>query len=250
MSASAAIDAAFEHKWDDALALLRKAAAGDEHARGQLQALGDTHPEDLLEPPQKERINDQSAIFACRGFATPLICDWLIERTRDRLEPAYIKDFRTGERRVDQTRTATSTVIDCDVIAVIMRERAARATGAPASHHEPPTVINYEVGQKFDRHQAYVNPDEPASTVELLTVGQRVVTIITYLNDDFEGAATEDPLLGLSFKGGKGDALIFSNVLANGTPDANTLHAGLPPTAGRKWVLSQWIRNRPLATRW
>ena len=35
------------------------------------------------------------------------------------------------------------------------------------------------------------------------------------------------------------------NVDAEGTPDPRTLHAGLPPTAGEKWVLSQWVRTRP-----
>jgi hypothetical protein len=39
--------------------------------------------------------------------------------------------------------------------------------------------------------------------------------------------------------------VVFSNVNPDGTPDLNTLHAGMPPESGRKWVLSQWIRERP-----
>jgi hypothetical protein len=34
-------------------------------------------------------------------------------------------------------------------------------------------------------------------------------------------------------------------VLPNGAPDRATGHAALPPDAGRKWVLSQWIRSKP-----
>jgi hypothetical protein len=38
-------------------------------------------------------------------------------------------------------------------------------------------------------------------------------------------------------------------VLRDGSPDYNTRHAGLPPTSGRKWVLSQWIRTKPFPFR-
>jgi hypothetical protein len=72
-----------------------------------------------------------------------------------------------------------------------------------------------------------------------------VVTLVTYLNDDFTGAATSFPTLNIQFRGGVGDAIVFANVHPDGTPDRTTAHAGLPPDSGRKWVLSQWLRDRP-----
>jgi prolyl 4-hydroxylase len=68
---------------------------------------------------------------------------------------------------------------------------------------------------------------------------------VTYLNEDFEAGETSFLKLGVTYKGKPGDALMWANVLPGGEPDANTLHAGMPPTSGRKWILSQWIRNRP-----
>jgi hypothetical protein len=39
--------------------------------------------------------------------------------------------------------------------------------------------------------------------------------------------------------------LLFANVdAATRAPDPLTLHAGLPPTRGEKWIFSQWIRDR------
>ena len=65
-----------------------------------------------------------------------------------------------------------------------------------------------------------------------------------YLNDDYEGGETEFPAIGLRYRGRRGDALLFANVDIVGNPDRRSIHAGLPPTRGEKWLLSQWIRNR------
>jgi len=75
--------------------------------------------------------------------------------------------------------------------------------------------------------------------------GQRVKTCLVYLNDDYEGGETDFPKLWLKFRGRTGAALVFENVLANGTGDMKTLHTGLPPMRGEKWLLSQWMRSKP-----
>ncbi len=65
-----------------------------------------------------------------------------------------------------------------------------------------------------------------------------------YLNGDYDGGATDFPLLHVRHKGSRGDGLFFVNVLPTQEPDARALHAGLPPTRGEKWVLSPFIRTR------
>jgi hypothetical protein len=70
------------------------------------------------------------------------------------------------------------------------------------------------------------------------------VTFLIYLNSEFEGGETDFPVLALAYKGATGDALYFGNVDSAGVPDPRTLHAGLPPTRGEKWLFSQWVRDR------
>jgi prolyl 4-hydroxylase len=247
MTLAAATAAAYENRWDDAFALLRAAAAeGDAFARAQLDVIEQCDQATLVDPPTMDRLHDESAVFACRAFAPPAICDWLVEQARAHLHPSYVQNSITGKINQDPSRTASTTAVEFDFITAIMQERAARRTRVPLSHHEAPSIISYEVGQKFDHHYDFIDPDHRGSMSDLLSSGQRTITVITYLNTEFEGAHTEFPRLNISFKGGKGDAILFSNVLSSGAPDRNTWHAGLPPTAGRKWVLSQWIRNRPV----
>jgi len=246
MSADAARDAARANRWDEAFKLLRQAAdAGDASARAQRDVLSRCDRQTLLDPPHLVRLHAESAVFACAGFAPPPVCDWLIARAAPNLQPSLVHDAKSGELRTDPIRTATTTGLDTNLITTIMQERAARVCGIPVSHHEPPSIISYEPGQKFDLHYDFLDPRQPGAADELATFGQRTITIVTYLNTEFEDASTDFPRLDLSFRGAKGDAIIFSNVLPDGAPDTKTLHAGWPPRAGRKWVLSQWIRNKP-----
>ena len=76
--------------------------------------------------------------------------------------------------------------------------------------------------------------------------GQRVATFLVYLSDDYDGGETEFTDAGFKFKARKGDALMFLNVDAGGAPDPMSMHAGLPTTRSEKWVLSIWLRGKPV----
>lgn len=249
--------------WSDALQFLGFAAThGDTLAQAQLRLLAGAAAsatdwrrmsegidvETLLRPAPIERLSDKAAVGVSRGFAPPGFSQWIIDRAAGRLGPSYVNDAATGEVRPHPMRTATYSqfhLLQRDLVIAVMQERAARLTQVPVVQHEAPNVISYEPGQKFDFHFDFVAPESRGFQQELATLGQRILTLITYLNEDFEGAATAFPELGFEFRGGIGDALVFSNVLPDGSPDRLTLHAGMPPRSGRKWVLSQWIRNKP-----
>jgi hypothetical protein len=204
--------------------------------------------ERLLTPPPLKRLTQKAILGAAYGFAPPAFCAWLIERAKGRLGPAYINEASSGRTVVSETRTATHFtlgVLERDLIVAVLQERASRLTRIPILGHEGPTVISYLPGQRFDVHADFLDPTVPGFQDELRIMGQRVATLVTYLNDEFTGAATSFPALGIDFRGGVGDAVVFANVSADGVPDHNTIHAGLPPETGRKWVLSQWLRDRP-----
>jgi hypothetical protein len=78
------------------------------------------------------------------------------------------------------------------------------------------------------------------------TTADRSFAVSLNLNDDFEGGELEFPLVGQRFKGETGDALYFAHVNQSGGPERLSLHAGLPIVRGEKYVLSQWIHDRPL----
>ena len=201
-----------------------------------------------LAPPEPRLLREQPRIQVIEKFAPPAACDWLITQARDRLSRATIYDKSTGGTTRDGRRTNTQCDLDvenCGVLTFILRGRIAAITGRPDQAMEIPKVLHYEPGETFAKHFDYLNPEEPAFANELAVRGQRTDTFLIYLNDDFDGGETHFNRLELSNKGAKGDALLFSNVDTAGKPDEDTMHTGMPPTSGQKWLFSQWIREYP-----
>ena len=195
-------------------------------------------------------ISKSPKVCVIDGFATSAECDWLIQRGRHNLKRAmvYRKDA-TGHAAVD-TRTnseADFTVVNTDLVLCLVRDRIAAAIGVATSFFEMAKLLHYEPGQQFSLHADFLEPNTSALAQEVRQHGQRVMTFLTYLNDDYEGGETDFPGIGLRYKGRRGDALLFANVDESGAPDYKTVHAGLPPTSGVKWLLSQWVRDRAVS---
>ncbi len=183
------------------------------------------------------------------AFADPRVRAWLIAQARERLSPALV--YNPGTRQLEQTPERTNTsagfsILDVDLAQVLLQTRIAAAVGAPFSHLESPFVLHYAPGQAFEDHYDFVDPETPDYAQEIARNGQRMVTFLIYLNDDYEGGHTEFSHLKLRHQGKAGDGFYFVNALPDGEPDTRTLHAGRPPLTGEKWIFSQFIRNRPV----
>jgi hypothetical protein len=131
-----------------------------------------------------------------------------------------------------------------DVVVEILRARISAATRLPVPIFEPTQVLHYAVGERFKPHHDFLDINVPGFADHIRRFGQRIATVLVYLNGDYQGGETVFPKIGLSYRGRTGDALFFTNVDRSGHGDPLTMHAGTPPTSGEKWVFSQWIRDR------
>lgn len=233
-----------------ALAHLRRAAElGSVRAREQRELLTTrgANPDQWLNVPDSEVLAQQPRIRVARAFASPAECRWIVNRLGHKVAPAMVWDTRSGTSRVDPARTNYAVelqIADLDVVIAAVRARIAAVTRLPLPVFERPQVLRYAAGQQFRPHHDFLDPEQRGQAEDIARSGQRIATFLLYLNNDYGGGETTFPTAGLSFRGGTGDALFFANVLPNGACDPLTLHAGLPPVSGEKWVFSQWIRDR------
>lgn len=100
----------------------------------------------------------------------------------------------------------------------------------PIERYEEPQIVRYEMGQQFTWHYDAL----PASLAKK-TSGQRIATVLIYLNTVEAGGATAFKDLNIRVKPEKGKALIFFPCSLDGVPDDRTMHAG-QISFDTKWI--------------
>jgi len=243
--------------WGVALNYLKASAGcGLDAAQNELRLLASAQSDDwkrlrdsvdlsaLLAPGRMQLVHTKPRIAVIEKFLTPALCDWLIARARPKIARAKTIDDE-GAHYIDSGRSNSSSnfnFTELDLALILVRTRIAALTGLATDGFENTQVLHYAPGQRFAAHYDFLDPNNPAQSRTIDIWGQRVVTFLVYLNDDFDGADTSFLKLNWRYRGGKGDAIMFRNVDSAGAPDLATLHEGLAPTRGEKWLLSQWIR--------
>lgn len=199
-----------------------------------------------LPAPREHRAKPYVATF--EGVFSTLECEYVMALASAQLRPSQVIDAQSGERRRHPNRTSSSMAFspyDDDVWLRVLQRRLARLAGLPLHRAEELAVLRYAVGEEYRPHRDYLRPGDPAEFAADRP-GQRVRTIFCYLNDVPAGGATDFPLLGVRIEPRQGRVVMFDNVLDDGTPDASTLHAGMPVERGEKWLATLWLRERSL----
>ncbi len=200
--------------------------------------------------PPGSTLSESPLVRHFPDFVGSEVCDWLIDKARGRLVRAPVYSQTLRQERISETRTNTwamFNVLEADLVSVLVQVRMCASTAVPFRCLEPLSVLHYAAGEQITEHFDFVDPlQTPNYEQEMADNGQRILTFLVYLNDDYAGGKTEMTELGISHQGQKGEGLFFVNALPNGDPDRRTLHAGRPPTCGEKWVVSQFMRGRPL----
>lgn len=192
-------------------------------------------------------VNERPRVQMSEGFLEAKLCEWLIRRAGPLQEASLVYDPVTGRASRDDVRSntcATFELLTLDLPTLLVRERIANTLGVPIENFERTSVFRYQPGQEFASHVDYLTPS-PQLDAEIADMGQRPMTFLVYLNDAFEAGETHFLDIDKKFRGGVGEALFWRNVDESGAPDLMTTHAGAAPASGEKWLLSQFIRDKP-----
>jgi prolyl 4-hydroxylase len=173
-------------------------------------------------------------------------CDHLIALSKPKLQRNTTIDNDTGEAVIHRDRTSQGTffsVHETPFIAML-DDRIAEIMNLPVENGEGMQILNYQVGGEYKPHYDYFAPQEKGSHIHIRNGGQRVATLVMYLNDVEAGGETSFPELNLKAVPLKGSALYFSYFFNNNnTPDPRSLHAGCPVVKGEKWIAVKWVRE-------
>jgi len=169
-------------------------------------------------------------------------CDKLVALARPRITASSVIDMQSGGNRQDEGRTSSGMAFRRGETKLIERieRRIAALLQWPYENGEALQILRYAVGQQYKPHYDYVDPTQPGALPFLARGGQRVASLVMYLNTPPRGGATSFPDAGLEVAAVKGNAVFFSYDRAD--PATGTLHGGMPVIAGEKWVATKWLR--------
>jgi hypothetical protein len=173
-------------------------------------------------------------------FLTPEECDYLIELSQPKYEHSKTMKNNDG-REIHEGRTSFTAFLNIkDKLVDDIYAKGARILGIPIENFEYLQCTSYDENQEYRRHHDAFSKTEK----DTLKFGQRISTILIYLNDDFTGGGTYFPLIDIRVRPKKGSAAVWHNLLENGERDSDVYHAGLPVIEGKKYISNLWARNQ------
>lgn len=199
------------------------------------------------------RDREASKLFSCEQPVVALVadvldpgeCERLIEIGRARVQRSSVVDPDSGSEVTINERQSEGVFVNAttDPLVATIDQRLAELFRQPVENGEDLHILRYGVGGEYRPHFDYFPEEQAGSKHHLQRGGQRVATIILYLNEVERGGDTTFPDVGLAFHPRRGSALYFEYVNELGQSDPKTLHAGTPVAEGEKWIATKWIRR-------
>jgi prolyl 4-hydroxylase len=174
-------------------------------------------------------------------------CDGLMELARAKLAPSTTTNLDTGADEAHAARTSHGMSLPrgVDPLCARIEARIAALLDWPVENGEGLQVLRYGPGAEYRPHYDYFDPSRPGTSKILARGGQRVASLVMYLNTPARGGATTFPDVGFEVAPVKGNAVFFAYDRPH--PMTRSLHGGAPVLAGEKWVATKWLRERAYA---
>ena len=171
-------------------------------------------------------------------------CTALIEAARPRLARSLTVETQTGGEEVNSDRTSEGMFFqrgETDLVRQL-EARIAALLHWPVDHGEGLQVLRYGPGAEYKPHYDYFDPADAGTAAMLRRGGQRVASLVMYLNTPEAGGATVFPDVAFQVSPQQGNAVFFSYDRPH--PDTRSLHGGTPVLAGEKWIATKWLREQ------
>ena len=165
----------------------------------------------------------------------------IIEHSRDKLFDSEV----VGGKFTDIRNSQQTWILKNDPLVKPIFETISSMFNIPFENAEDLQVVHYGPGQYYNEHHDSCCDDNDKCRDFAKRGGQRIITVLIYLNNDFTEGNTYFKNLDLRVKPKVGDAIVFYPLAKNSNKcHPKALHAGESIKSGEKWIANLWFRER------
>lgn len=183
----------------------------------------------------------RAELYTAEGFLNGTECQHLIDLMKAHLRRSTITVADEPDQFFRSSKTCDLGLLQ-DPAACRIDRKICDAMQIDPALAEPTQAQRYDIGDEFKAHTDYFESYE-LERFSTPTLGQRSWTFMIYLNEPESGGETGFVNLGLLIRPKTGLAVIWNNLLPDGRPNPDTLHHGMPVTAGHKAIITKWFRH-------
>lgn len=199
----------------------------------------------FVQAPAGHLREPQANVQSAEAFLSPEECLYIQCLGGPQLQPSISVD-PNGQAQRNRIRTSHDFLFtpQSETVALkLLQMRMAAFAGLPLQNAEALVLLRYAPGQEYLPHRDYLPPSH-FTAIKDGGSGQRLRTVISYLNTPAEGGDTAFPLLGMQVAAVAGRILRFDSIQPDGRLNAASLHAGTPVKQGLKWICTLWLREQ------
>ena len=175
------------------------------------------------------------------NFISKEDADYIIQKS----QPLFKESRLVSGSLANIRKSETAWLSKNDPVVEKIIKRVCKISNIPFENSEKMQVVKYEPNGYYKPHYDASCDDKEECVNFEKNGGQRVITMIIYLNDDFTGGMTDFPNLKMEFIPKKYSSLFFYSLEKNGNKcHPLSLHAGTPVKTGIKYIANVWLRER------
>ncbi len=178
--------------------------------------------------------------YILKEFISEDQCKKIIEHAKDKLFDSEVIGGKYTEIRNSQQCWIPKN----DPLVKPLFEKISAKYNIPFENAEDLQVVRYKPNQYYNEHHDSCCDNNKYCEDFVKRGGQRIITVLIYLTNDFDEGNTYFRNLDKKFKPPTGDAIVFFPLAKNSNKcHPLSLHAGMPVTSGEKWVANLWYRE-------
>ena len=199
---------------------------------------------------EMEVIHHDPKLFTIKGVITPQECLHFQEISSKFMQRSLVSSLNKKKKKegaLDNRRTSSNCWVkhDHSNITLSVGKRISELIQMPLENAESYQVLHYASSQEYQPHMDTFDSDTKLGQSYLGKSGQRIITVLCYLNNVEKGGETVFPNIDKAVTPETGKIAVFHDCYpGTDTPHPGSLHGASPVLSGEKWAINLWYRIR------